>query len=65
LAETLQGKISGFPGALEENKKTASCKLYMYLHLHLKIHKDVDSENAAEEEKFFAKKCWCKIWSIG
>jgi hypothetical protein len=50
------GEIFGVSrGPAEENKKTASCKLYVLAPLHLKSGQ---SENAAEQEKIFAKKCW-------
>jgi hypothetical protein len=57
------GENVGVSRGPEENKKTASCKLYVLAPALKNSQRCGLSENAAEEEKFFAKKCRCKIWS--
>jgi len=53
------GEDVGVSRGPEENKKTASafCKLYYVLAPALK-NSGGQSENAAQQEKIFAKKCW-------
>jgi hypothetical protein len=62
---TVEENFGVFRGPAEENKKTASasCKLYVLAPALKNSERCGQSENAAEQENIFAKKCWKKIWS--
>jgi hypothetical protein len=70
LAETLWGKMSGFPGALKRTKRqhqqSASCKLYVLnAPAHLKILKGVDRGRMQQSKRKFLQKSVGERFGVG